>query len=104
MTPYRICGQLVYINDIESLEEYVTPEIYEVIEDLFNAQDYKYDTIREVNQELESDIEDFHDTFRELRDMCDKFIHEIHELTQLRKTGILSRFEKLRSNIEEAMK
>lgn len=103
MTPYLINGQIVYINDIEQLREYVSDEIWEIINDLFQEQITKHETISILNYELETDIDDMKTALKEVDGLVIDYVREINGLKRLRKDGIITRLETLQTIAQEGL-
>ena len=103
MTPYLINGQIVYINEIEQLREYVSDEIWEIINELFQCQLTRYETIRDINHELETDIDDMKTALKDIDGLITDYTREIRGLQRLRKDGIIKRLETLQTVANEGL-
>lgn len=89
MEPFRINGKLVYIQRFEDLRDYVSDEIFEIIEHLESS--WAVEDLQEDVEDLEKECAELEARLKGIRELTNAKIREIQKLERLRKDGVLSR-------------
>lgn len=93
MDPFRINGKLVYIHRFEDLRDYVSDEIFEIIEHLESS--WSVEDLQEDVEALEIECAELEARLSDIRELTNAKIREIQKLERLRKDGVLSRLEEI---------
>ena len=89
MEPFWINGKLVYIQRFEDLRDYVSDEIFEIIEHLESS--WAVEDLQEDVEDLEKECAELEARLKDIRELTNAKIREIQKLERLRKDGVLSR-------------
>lgn len=93
MEPFWINGKLVYIQRFEDLRDYVSDEIFEIIEHLESS--WAVEDLQEDVDYLEKECAELEARLKDIRELTNAKIREIQKLERLRKDGVLSRLEEI---------
>lgn len=93
MEPFWINGKLVYIQSFEDLRDYVSDEIFEIIEHLESS--WAVEDLQEDVEYLEKECAELEARLKDIRELTNAKIREIQKLERLRKDGVLSRLEEI---------
>ena len=89
MEPFWINGKLVYIQSFGDLRDYVSDEIFEIIEHLESS--WAVEDLQEDVEDLEKECAELEARLKDIRELTNAKIREIQKLERLRKDGVLSR-------------